>query len=324
MIKRRQFIAGLGSAAAWPVAARAQQPTLPVVGVLVRFLPETAAPYLGSFRKGLGETGFVEGQNVAIDVRHAQTTERLTDLAGDMVRRRVAVIATLGGPSVAGAAEAATKTIPIVFETGGDPIRTGLVASLNKPGGNATGFYILLPETEPKLLGYLHDLLPRAKQFAVLVTPGAGERRIGALRTAATMIGAQIEFLEASNIREIDTAFMNLVQKRADALLVSGPPFFIDRAVQIATLAARHAVPTIHFQRQFAAVGGLMSYGVDYLDQVRQVGIYVGRILKGEKPADLPVQQATKFEFVINLGTARTLGLEIPPTLLALADEVIE
>jgi putative tryptophan/tyrosine transport system substrate-binding protein len=323
-MNRRDLLSLLGGATMLPVAARAQLTVTPVIGMLVRFLPETAAPYLAAFRKGLGETGFDEGRNVAIDARYAQTTERLAELAADLVLRRVAAIATLGGPAPVLAAKAASTTIPIVFETGADPIQTGLVASLNKPGGNATGLSFLAVETQPKLLGFLHELLPGAKQFAMLVNFEINDARTSAMRSAAATIGAQIEFFQASNIREIDAAFSNLVQKHADALLVNAAPFFIDRAAQIVTLAVHYAVPTIHFQRQFAAIGGLMSYGPNYLDQVRQVGVYVGRVLKGEKPADLPVMQPTKSELVINLSTARVLGLDIPPILLALADEVIE
>jgi putative ABC transport system substrate-binding protein len=327
-MKRRQFITLLGAATAWPIAATAQQMAMPLVGFLVPFLPGPAAPFVAAFREGLGETGFIERRNVAIEARYAQNDlGRLPELAVDLVRRQVAVIATLGGPSAVRAARAASATIPIVFEVGVDPVRAGLVASLNRPGGNATGVSFLSAESETKRLGFLHALLPSAKRFAMLVSQpviGANANINDEVREAAATIGVQIEILNASNIQEIDAAFVNLVQKQADALLVRTSPLFIDRAVQIATLAARHAVPTVHFQRQFAAGGGLMSYGADYPDQVRQVGVYVGRILKGEKPADLPVIQPTKFDLVINLTTAKALGLTVPANLLATADEVIE
>jgi len=328
-MKRREFITLLGGAAAassvsWPLAARAQQAAMPVIGLLVPFSPEPAAPFLAAFREGLGETGFIERRNVAIETRYAnRDLGRLPELAADLVRRRVAVIATLGGPVVAGAAKAATTTIPIVFEIGSDPVRQGLVASLNRPGGNATGVSFLGTESESKRLGLLHALLPEAKRFAVLAGAQTADSIASELGGAAA-IGVEVEALPALTVQEIDAAFASLARKGADALMVRTNNLYMDRVVQIATLAARHAVPTIHFQRQFVAVGGLMSYGPNYLDQVRQVGVYVGRVLKGEKPADLPVVQPTKFDFVINLQTAKTLGLTVPPTLLAIADEVIE
>ena len=328
-MKRREFITLLGGAAAassvsWPLAARAQQAAMPVIGLLVPFSPEPAAPFLAAFREGLGETGFIERRNVAIETRYAnRDLGRLPELAADLVRRRVAVIATLGGPVVAGAAKAATTTIPIVFEIGSDPVRQGLVASLNRPGGNATGVSFLGTESESKRLGLLHALLPEAKRFAVLAGAQTADSIASELGGAAA-IGVEVEALPALTVQEIDAAFASLARKGADALMVRTNNLYMDRVVQIATLAARHGVPTIHFQRQFVAVGGLMSYGPNYLDQVRQVGVYVGRVLKGEKPADLPVVQPTKFDFVINLQTAKTLGLTVPPTLLAIADEVIE
>ena len=328
-MKRREFITLLGGAAtassvSWLLAARAQQAAMPVIGLLVPFSPEPAAPFLAAFREGLGETGFIERRNVAIETRYAnRDLGRLPELAADLVRRRVAVIATLGGPVVAGAAKAATTTIPIVFEIGSDPVRQGLVASLNRPGGNATGVSFLGTESESKRLGLLHALLPEAKRFAVLAGAQTADSIASELGGAAA-IGVEVEALPALTVQEIDAAFASLARKGADALMVRTNNLYMDRVVQIATLAARHAVPTIHFQRQFVAVGGLMSYGPNYLDQVRQVGVYVGRVLKGEKPADLPVVQPTKFDFVVNLQTAKTLGLTVPPTLLAIADEVIE
>jgi putative ABC transport system substrate-binding protein len=328
-MRRREFITGLVGAAASPVVARAQQAAMPVIGLLVTGSADPNATFVAAFRKGLGEMGFVESRNTSIEYRYGQNdVPRLTELAADLVRRQVAVIATLGGPAPVRAAKAASATTPIVFETGGDPVAAGLVASLNRPGGNATGVAILNPDIEPKRLGLLHDLLPKATRFAALrnklTAPFAVEARVSELQTAAAAIGAQIEVLFATNSSEIDSAFTRLAQLRVDALLVTTNPLFSDRKVQLATLAARNALPAIYFDRDFAIVGGLMSYGPSYPDQARQVGVYVGRILKGEKPADLPVMQPTKFELIINQQTARTLGLSIPETLLATADEVIQ
>jgi putative tryptophan/tyrosine transport system substrate-binding protein len=329
-MRRREFIAGLGGTAVWPLAVRAQQPAAPIVGLLITGSADPNAIFIAALRKGLGETGFVEGQNISIEYRYGQNDiPRLTELAVDLVRRRVAVIATLGGPAPVRAAKAASATTPIVFETGGDPVSAGLVASLNRPGGNATGVAILSPELEPKRLGLLHDLLPKATRFAALMNPStasaiAVESRVSQLRTAAAAIGGQIEVLFATSSSEIDNAFAALSQMRVDALLVTTSPLFSDRAVQLATLAARNGLPAIYFDRHFPIVGGLLSYATSYPDQARQVGIYVGRILKGEKPADLPVMQPTKFELVINQQTARLLGIQVPETLLAQADEVIE
>jgi putative ABC transport system substrate-binding protein len=324
MIRRRHFITLLGSAAAWPIRARAQQAALPVIGVLVPFSPESTTPYLVSLREGLGDSGFIEGKNVAIEVRYGRNDlKRLPELASDLVRRRVAIVATLGGPAVARAVMSASNSTPIVFEIGADPVRTGLIASLSRPGGNATGISFLGGESEPKRLELLQALLPAAKRFAVLV--GSEENlNVIALKQAAATNGVEIAVLLATANQDINAAFDSLGRRPADALLVTTYPLFIDRVVQIATLSTRHGVPTIHFQRQFAAVGGLMSYGPNYSDQVRQVGVYVGRILKGEKPADLPVVQPTKFDLVINLATAKALDLTVPPSLLAIADEVIE
>jgi ABC-type uncharacterized transport system substrate-binding protein len=328
-VRRREFVCVVGGAAAWPLAARAQQQrsVAPEIGFLVPFAADPTAPYLAAFRNGLAETGFVEGRNVAIEARYAQhDLGRLAELAADLVRRRVKVIATLGGPAVAQAATTATATIPIVFEMGGDPVRSGVVASLNRPGGNATGVAFMGVESEAKRLGLLHMLLPSAKRIAVLASNSTGNRelRMNELRAAAGTIGVELEVLNADSTREIDAAFASLAHMRADALLVSVSFLYMDRAGQIATLAARHGVPSIHFQRQFAAVGGLMSYGPDYPDQVRQVAVYVGRILKGERLGNLPIMQPTKFEFVINLQTARALGIEVPPGVLSITDAVIE
>jgi putative tryptophan/tyrosine transport system substrate-binding protein len=330
-MNRREFIVGFGSAVAWPGFASAQQPKMPVVGLLVTGSVDPNTIYVAAFRKGLGELGFVESQNISIEYRYSQNDiPRLNELAADLVRRRVAVIATLGGPAPVRAAKAASATTPIVFETGGDPVQAGLVASLNRPGGNATGVALLNLEMDPKRLGLLHDLLPKATRFAALVNPSTApansviESRVSELRTAAAAIGAQIEVLFATNSSEIDSALAGLAQIHVDALLVTASPLFSDRAVQLATLTARNGLPAIYFDRHFAIIGGLMSYAASYSDQARQVGVYVGRILKGEKPADLPVMRPTKFEFVVNLQTAKTLGITIPETLLATADEVIE
>jgi putative tryptophan/tyrosine transport system substrate-binding protein len=328
-MRRREFVVGLAGAAAWRALASAQQTQMPVIGLLVTGSADPNATFVAAFRKGLGEMGFVESRNISIEYRYGQNDiPRLAELAADLVRRRVAVIATLGGSAPVRAAKAASATTPIVFETGGDPVAAGLVASLNRPGGNATGVAILSPDIEPKRLGLLHDLLPKATRFAALMNnlndPVAAEARVRELRTAAAAIGAQIEVLFATNSSEIDIALAGLAQIHVDALLVTTSPLFSDRAVQLATLAARNGLPAIYFDRHFAIVGGLMSYAASYSDQARQVGVYVGRILKGEKPADLPVMRPAKFEFVINLQTAKTLGITIPETLLATADEVIE
>ena len=323
-LRRREFIAGLGGTAVWPLAAGAQRPVLPVIGVLstgsIGFLE------LAAFREGLKETGYVEGQNVAFEYRSAEIERgRLPELAADLIRRRVAVI-FVQSSSATLAAKHLTATIPIVFQTARDPVQDGLVASLSRPGGNVTGFTAMNQELTGKQLGLLRELLPGATRFAVLIDrngPNAPLITRNA-QAAAMALGRQIEVLTAGNSSDIDMAFATLLQKRAGALLVNPNTVFAARRAQIVTLAARHAVPAIYPSRADAEAGGLMSYGSSTRDQNRQAGIYVGRILKGEKPADLPVQQATKFEFVINLQTARALGITIPPTLLALADEVIE
>jgi putative ABC transport system substrate-binding protein len=324
-VKRREFITLLGGAAVWPIAARAQQ--MPLVGYLYEGSPEPTARLLAAFRKGLSETGYVEGQNVTIEFRWAQGQyDRLPELAAELVRRRVAVIVAPGGMPAALAAHAATTTIPIVFGTGGDPERTGLVASLNRPGGNVTGVSAMNVELTAKRFGLLQELLPGAARFALLVNPNSPLTKSATtdLRAAALSIGRQLEVLNASTSREIEAAFATLVQKRADALFINGDAFFTSRVVQLATLAVHHRVPAIYGVRDFVVVGGLMSYGASFTDMFRQVGVYTGRVLKGEKPADLPVVQATKFELVINAQTVRMLGLTVPQTLLALADEVIE
>jgi putative ABC transport system substrate-binding protein len=328
-MRRREFIMLLGGAwAAWPLVARAQQPAMPVIGFLYGGSPEPNAKLVAAFRKGLTETGYFEGQNVAIEFRWANNQlDRLPELAADLVHRRVAMIAALGGTTPPLAAKAATTTIPIVFAIGNDPIQAGLVASLNRPGGNVTGINTMNSDLGAKWLGLLHDLLPGATRFAVLVNLEQrlmAEVMIRDVQAAASTIGRQIEVLYASTNRDIDTAFVNLVQKRAEALLIMTDALFLERRAQLATLALRHAVPAIYAIRDFPEAGGLMSYGSSYVDIFRQAGIYAGRILKGEKPADLPVMQATKFEFVINLKTATALGLTIPSGVLAIADEVIE
>ena len=326
-INRREFITLLGGAAvAWPLAARAQQPAMPVIGFLHSSSPE---PYrLRAFRQGLKDAGFIEGENVAIEYRWADSQiDRLPALAAELVQRRVAVIAASGGTPSILAAKAATTTIPIVFALAEDPVRLGLVASLAGPSGNLTGINFFGTELAAKRLELLRELVPGAIRIAVLVDPTNAtntETTVGGVEAAARAKGLQIQVLNASNSREVDATFATLASERPDALLVGSTAFLADRRVQLAQLAARHAVPAIYVDRQFAEVGGLMSYGARLGDAFRQVGVYSGRILQGAKPADLPVLQSTKFELVINAPTARMLGLTVPPTLLATADEVIE
>src|SRR5262245_18652474 len=325
-MKRRAFIMLLGGAAAWPLAARAQQPAMPVIGFLSSSTPVDRARYLPAFRQGLRETGYVEGQNVVIEYRWAQDQhDVLPDLAADLVRRQVTVIAAHDTPSSI-VAKAATTTIPIVFASGGDPVKLGLVASLNRPGGNVTGVTFVVAELGAKQLGLLHELQPGAVRVGVLVDPNFAPTQsfVSDVQAAALSIGKQIEVLEARTGRDIDTAFARLAQKPIDALLLGPSPMFTNRRVQLATLATYHRVPAIYPQREAAEAGVLMSYGTNLSDANRQAGVYTGRILKGEKPADLPVIQSVKFEFVINLNTARAFGLSVPPGLLAIADEVIE
>ena len=326
-MKRRAFITLLGSAVAWPLAASAQQVSMPVVGVLYSGSPEMFETLISAFRRGLNEVGYVEGRNVALELRLAEGHyDRLPALAADLVRRQVAVIFTAGGQNSAFAAKANTATIPIVFTTGGDPVRSGLIASLNRPGGNVTGVTNLAAELEPKRLEILHELVPTADRIAVLVNPAYQdvELRVDEIQAASRTIGKQIHVLQASTENAIDMAFAALAQARAGALLVSSDPFFFGRRHQIVALAARYAVPAIYQWREFAQIGGLISYGADRSYAQHEAGIYVGKILKGAKPSDLPVQQAVKLELVINVNTATALGITIPPTLLARADEVIE
>jgi putative ABC transport system substrate-binding protein len=327
-VKRRQFITLLvGAAVGLPRVTRAQQPAMPVIGYLSARSPDDTAHLVAAFRQGLSENGYVEGRNVAIEYRWASGQyDLLPAMALEFVRPPVTVVASTGGDPAALAAKAATSTIPIVFAIGGDPVKLGLVASYNRPGGNATGMSILNSELEPKRLGLLLELMPQATNVGVLLNPRfplfEGQSRD--VQDAARALGLQIQVLRADTEREIEAAFETVAQRRMAALLVGGSPFFDTRRDKLVDLAARHAVPAIYEFRDFAVAGGLMSYGIDIAAAYRQVGIYVGRILKGAKPGDLPVQQPTKFELAINLRTARTLGLDIPAKLLALADEVIE
>jgi putative tryptophan/tyrosine transport system substrate-binding protein len=325
-MKRREFITLLGgTAAAWPLAARAQQPAMPLIGYLHVGASSESRDRVAAFHRGLKELDFVEGRNVAIEYRWADNQfDRLPELAGDLIRRGVAVIAAPAGADTTRVVKGLTTTIPIVFSTGVDPVQTGLVRSLNQPGGNATGVADVAVGLGSKRLGLLHELLPGAMRFALLVTPATttGESTIAEVKSAAMAIGMQIEILTATTNLDIDAAFAS--QKRADALLVAPQILFSTRRVQLVTLAARHAVPTMYYQREYVEAGGLMSYGSSIIDRERLLGVYTGRILKGEKPADLPILRAVKFEFVINLQTAKTIGLDVPPQLLARADEVIE
>jgi putative tryptophan/tyrosine transport system substrate-binding protein len=326
MMRRREFITLLGGAAVWPLTARAQQQALPVIGFLHGASPGPAAPHVAAFRQGLAETGYVEGRNVAIEYRWAEGQyDRLPAMAGELVRRPVTVIVATPIP-VAVAAKAATATIPIVFNVAGDPVRLGLVASLARPDGNATGVNSFQAELGAKQLGLLRELLPTAVRIGLLVNPTNAnvEGVTRDVREAASAIGAQIDIVQASDSRQIEDAFATLVRNRADALVVGSDAYFVSRRLQLATLATRHAIPAVFNVREFPEAGGLMSYGTNLMEVYRQLGVYSGRILNGAKPPELPVNQSTKFEFVIHLPTARALGLDVPATLLARADEVIE
>jgi putative tryptophan/tyrosine transport system substrate-binding protein len=324
-MRRREFMTLLGGATAWPLAARAQQPAMPVIGFL-RSTPATGFAYIvDHFRQGLNDAGFVEGKNVAIEYRWADNQQdRLPGLAADLMRRQVAAIVGAGVPA-ARAGKAATATTPIVFVIGADPVRVGLVASINRPGGNITGV-VFSVELVAKLLGMLHELVPKASIIAVLRDPNRPEVESQSrdLEEAARAIGRQILMVNAANEREFHAAFAKVVQAGAGGLLIPGSVFFFSQRRLLVALAARHALPTVYNLREYAEVGGLVSYGQSQSDAYRRAGVYVGRILKGEKPGDLPVELGTKFELVINLATAKAFGVEIPPTLLAIADEVIE
>ena len=325
MSTRREFITLLGGAAAWPLAARAQQGAVPVIGFLSSAAPGPYAPFVSAFNNGLKEAGYFEGQNVTIEYRWTEgQAGRMPELAADLVRRPVTVL--VGNTPGALAAKAVTATIPIVFATVTDPVKAGLVASLNRPGGNATGVYFFLADLGSKQVGLLRELLPAAARVGLLVNPTSPltEPATKDVTAVASAIGLKIDIVPARDSREIEAAFATLVRDRADALLVGPDGFLLSRRLQIATLATRHAIPTLYNVREYPEVGGLMSYGTSQAEAYYQVGVYTGKVLKGAKPADLPVIQSTKFELVINLPTARAIGLEIPATLLARADEVIE
>jgi putative ABC transport system substrate-binding protein len=327
-MNRRDLMALIGGAATWPVVARAQQSAMPVIGWLDSGSPEALADRMAAFRTGLSVAGFVEGQNVLIEYRWAEGHyDRLPTLAADLVRRRVSVIAAVGGPPQALAAKATNTTIPIVFQVGADPVKLGLVASLNRPGGTVTGVTSLNLEVGPKRLELMHELLPTATSMALIVNPSnptntEAEARV--LQATARTVGLQLHMLNASTDRDLDMAFATLVEQRVGGLVIGPDTFLQSRTEQIAALATHHAVPTVTPYREFAVTGGLVSYGGDIAESWRQAGIYTGRVLKGEKPADLPVQQVTKVQLVINLKTAKAIGLTVPLSLLTRADEVIE
>ena len=325
-LKRREFITLLGGAAAWPLAASAQQPAMPVIGFVND--SEATTDLATAFRNGLSEAGLVEGRNVAIEYRWANSQyDQVPRLVADLLRHQVAVIAATGSIETVVAAKEATATIPIVFTTGGDPVKAGLVAALNKPGGNITGITSTNVQVGAKWIGLMHDLLPNAMRFALLVNPRVRANTAGMatdIQGAAATIGLQVEVLYAETVSELETALASAAQRRAGALMIAPDALFLDRRAQIAALALHHGLPAIYVNRAFPEAGGLMSYGTDWTDTFRQVGVYCGRILKGAKPTDLPVQQATKFHFVINLKTTKALGLELTPTFIARADEVIE
>ena len=325
-MKRREFIALIGGAtAAWPLAARAQQPTMPVIGFLNSGAPDGYAPFVATFRQALKEAGYVEGQNVAIEYRWALGQyDRLAPMAAELVGRQVAVIVANNPGNLA--AKAATTTIPIVFTTGGDPVKVGLVTSLNRPSGNITGVTQLATEMMPKRLELAHELVPTATNIAVLINPTnpLSQTTVKDVQAAAHILGVQLHVLNASTERDVDSIFATLAQLGASVLVIASDTFFVSRAEQLAALTVRHGVPSIFQDRQFVAAGGLLSYGGSNTDLYRQAGVYTGRILKGEKPADLPVVQITKIELIVNLRTAKALGLVIPQAVLARADEVIE
>jgi putative ABC transport system substrate-binding protein len=327
-LKRREFITLLNGAAAWPLVARAQQPAMPVIGYLSARTPGDSVEVLAEFRRGLAETGFGEGQNVTIEYRWLEGRyDLLPEILGDLVRRQVAVIAIPNTTSSVLAAKAATQTIPIVFNIGSDPVAVGLVASLSHPGKNVTGIAMLQTAVTAKRLELLRELVPTARSIAFLVNPGnPGFANVETkeVQEAARVLGVNLLVLNASSPTDIDAAFTTLVQQQAGALLVGGDVFYVSRTAQLVTLAARHGIPAIYAYLEQGAAGGLMCYGAGLASTQRSVGIYTGRILKGEKPGDLPVQQVTKLQLVINMKTAKSLGLEVPPTLLARADEVIE
>jgi putative tryptophan/tyrosine transport system substrate-binding protein len=327
-VGRRQFLSVFGGAAVvWPLAARAQQSGVPVVGFLHAGSPEPNAAFVAAFLKGLTETGFVEGRNVTVEYRWAAgRLDRLPEMAADLIHRHVAVISTPLSTQATLAAKAATSTIPIVFGSGGDPIALGLVTSFSRPGANVTGVAFMSAQLGSKRLGVLHDLLPAAVHFAVLGNSHGAltDATVADVKASAGALGMSVEFVYASTENEIEVAFATLTQNHADALLIAPDEFFTAHMVQLADASLHHGIPSTYVISQFAKVGGLMSYGPDFVDAYRQVGIYTGRILKGENPADIPVEQPTKFEFVINLRTARALGLTIPQQVLLLADEVIE
>jgi putative tryptophan/tyrosine transport system substrate-binding protein len=326
-MRRREFMSLLGAAAAWPIASRAQQPAVPVIGLIISGSPDASAGVADAFRKGLNETGYVEGQNVTVEYHWLEGQyDQIPTLMADLVRRRVAVIATPSTPPAL-AAKAATATIPIIFGVGEDPVQLGLVESLARPGGNATGINFFLNEVVAKRLRLLHDLVPKATRVAVLVNPANTtntEPTLRAVQEAAPAIGLQIQILNATTIGEIDAAFAALARQHSDALFVGPDPLFTIRRGQFATLTARDRVPATYARREFVTAGGLMSYATDLPAASHQIGVYTGRILKGAKPADLPVVQQTKFELAINPQTARALGIEVPPRMLSIADEVIE
>jgi len=329
-MRRRDFIKVItGSAAAWPLAVRAQQSAMPVIGFIntLNSADQIASDLLAAFRQGLKETGFIEGQNVAIEYRWAQGQyERLPEFAADLVRRKVDVIAATGGEPSPQAAKAATQTIPIVFTANGDPVREGLVASVNMPGGNVTGLTIFGPAAVTKRVELMHELVPQASVIGYLMNPNhpSGEIEMQAAETAARSLGKKMPVFKASNEPDLDATFATMVQQQIGALVVASDPFFWSRRGEVVSLAARYGLPAIYYLPEFARAGGLMAYGNNLPDAYRLVGVYVGRILKGKKPADLPVMQSTKFQFVINLKTAKAPGIGVPNSMQLLADEVIE